>query len=276
MTGFPAHVREQIQRRANGLCAVQSVKSDVAEGATNTARPLTTPPWYQQEGGLAVDATQTCSVDGCDRPKIARGWCGTHWARWRKHGTVELPERITYTVCVIDGCDNPSRSSRCPHCEMHYYRIRRRGTIELVKPNRKRRGICTIDGCGKRDKGPHGLCDKHYTRKVRHGDPLAFRPNPMPSGPDNPKWTGDLATYGAVHQRVKKARGVPSLHTCVDCGGQAQHWSYDHGDPNELFEEGYGAYSLEISHYAPRCVKCHKNFDMKFVMANRRWHRHAF
>lgn len=29
---------------------------------------------------------KTCSIDGCDRPAIARGWCGTHWARWRRSG----------------------------------------------------------------------------------------------------------------------------------------------------------------------------------------------
>lgn len=28
----------------------------------------------------------TCSIDGCDRPAQARGWCGTHYMRWRRHG----------------------------------------------------------------------------------------------------------------------------------------------------------------------------------------------
>jgi 5-methylcytosine-specific restriction endonuclease McrA len=27
-----------------------------------------------------------CTIDGCERPLRARGWCATHWARWRKHG----------------------------------------------------------------------------------------------------------------------------------------------------------------------------------------------
>ena len=34
------------------------VKSDVAGSAVNTSLPLTHPAWYQQEGGLAVDATR--------------------------------------------------------------------------------------------------------------------------------------------------------------------------------------------------------------------------
>lgn len=30
----------------------------------------------------------TCSVDGCERQSVnIRGWCGTHYHRWRKHGS---------------------------------------------------------------------------------------------------------------------------------------------------------------------------------------------
>jgi hypothetical protein len=27
-----------------------------------------------------------CSVENCDRPAKARGWCNKHWYRWRAHG----------------------------------------------------------------------------------------------------------------------------------------------------------------------------------------------
>lgn len=30
-----------------------------------------------------------CSVELCERPIEARGWCGTHYARWRRTGGVE-------------------------------------------------------------------------------------------------------------------------------------------------------------------------------------------
>lgn len=28
----------------------------------------------------------TCTVDGCDRETVARGWCDKHYKRWRIHG----------------------------------------------------------------------------------------------------------------------------------------------------------------------------------------------
>ena len=40
--------------------------------------------------------TVTCSVDGCDRPVSARGWCARHYGRWYKHGDVlaDKPIRV--------------------------------------------------------------------------------------------------------------------------------------------------------------------------------------
>ena len=30
-----------------------------------------------------------CSVEGCERSAIKRGWCGLHYQRWRKYGTTD-------------------------------------------------------------------------------------------------------------------------------------------------------------------------------------------
>jgi len=27
-----------------------------------------------------------CSIEGCDRPVRARGWCGAHYVKWQRHG----------------------------------------------------------------------------------------------------------------------------------------------------------------------------------------------
>lgn len=33
-----------------------------------------------------MKATRTCTIDGCDKPLLARGWCSAHWTRWKRHG----------------------------------------------------------------------------------------------------------------------------------------------------------------------------------------------
>ena len=38
-----------------------------------------------------MKATRVCSVEGCDRPFRARGWCSTHHQRWRTTGTTDDP-----------------------------------------------------------------------------------------------------------------------------------------------------------------------------------------
>lgn len=38
-----------------------------------------------------------CTIEGCDRPLRARGWCITHWARWRRHGD---PLKLVRSVAV--------------------------------------------------------------------------------------------------------------------------------------------------------------------------------
>lgn len=55
----------------------------------------------------------TCSIDDCERPKWARGWCGAHYARWRLHGDAlpdmpiggpSLTERFWSKVEKTDTC----------------------------------------------------------------------------------------------------------------------------------------------------------------------------
>lgn len=35
----------------------------------------------------------TCSVDGCGKKVLARGWCSPHYQRWHKWGDVNAPRR---------------------------------------------------------------------------------------------------------------------------------------------------------------------------------------
>ena len=81
------------------------------------------------------------------------------------------------------------------------------------------------------------------------------------SGSGHPQWKADDIGYSAAHMRVTAINGPASGRICVTCGLAAKHWSYDHSDPKEK-QSDYGAYSADIRHYDPRCVPCHKAFDL--------------
>lgn len=82
----------------------------------------------------------------------------------------------------------------------------------------------------------------------------------------------DVVDYAGAHDRLRVLRGPARTHACVDCGQPAQSWSYDRLDPNELTAQnnhGQGlAYSLDPSHYQPRCTPCHAAFDAPSRKAN--------
>ncbi len=73
-----------------------------------------------------------CSIEGCDKPARAKGWCNMHYCRWRRHGD-------THTVkpsggeCSVGGCDLPTLSRGW--CRIHYARWRRHGDPVAFKGN---------------------------------------------------------------------------------------------------------------------------------------------
>lgn len=82
----------------------------------------------------------------------------------------------------------------------------------------------------------------------------------------------DDVEYSTAHARTRADRGPAELHSCVGCGATARHWSYDHDDPNELHTNALGknpiAYSVDPNSYSPRCVPCHKRFDLDHIDAH--------
>jgi hypothetical protein len=179
----------------------------------------------------APDPTRPpCDVAGCDRTATSRGWCKTHYFRWRRTGDpgrAEIPHKNNPgAVCKVDDC-----------------------TV-LVREKGGRSGA-------------RGYCNTHYTRYYRHGDAsVVLTPTPR-HGPDNPSWTGDQVSYGGMHVRVTKAKGPASANLCP-CGAQANEWAYDHSDPDERRDPTHGcAYSVDIDRYAPMCWSCHRRFDRR-------------
>lgn len=112
-----------------------------------------------------VDTQRTCTIDGCDRPYRASGFCGRHYSRWRVHGD-PLYERQWPQYpdeCTVEDCDEPHQfKGFCSHHYIEDRAARRRSTM----------GGCSVEGCDGDPYivGPPVYCRTHYRRlKARGG-----------------------------------------------------------------------------------------------------------
>lgn len=96
----------------------------------------------------------------------------------------------------------------------------------------------------------------------RHRRKVGMRIRSEMDGESSPTWKGEQVTYSGAHMRLKAERGSAADRNCVDCGQVAGHWSYNHSCPSERADEKCGPYSPDPGQCDPRCVPCHKNFDL--------------
>lgn len=59
----------------------------------------------------AAVGCQQCSVNGCQRRARSRGWCGTHYERWRRTGSTDLMPVTRDYVAVL--ADRSERRGQC-------------------------------------------------------------------------------------------------------------------------------------------------------------------
>jgi HNH endonuclease len=122
-------------------------------------------------------ARPKCSMGGCERDVLSRGWCVLHYNRWLSHGdpeTISLqrtPPGQPKPLCKIEGCQQTSALRGW--CSRHYHRWRRLGDPEAGGTYRYRQdGPCSIEGCDE-SAVTRGWCPRHYERWKRYGDPEA-------------------------------------------------------------------------------------------------------
>lgn len=195
-----------------------------------------------------------CTVDGCETMNDARGYCPSHYNRWKRYGDpLGAPPVRPDRGCAVDGCERPHRN--WGYCNLHCQRFYKHGDpLRVIEVSRK---PCKMAGCEALAKG-HGYCTKHLARIRNTGDPNKVRDGGRPPKGEHPGW-------GAIHKRLSRDKGKAARYACVDCGQRAGEWSYDNSDPNELIDARTKlAYSLAQERYAPRCVKCHRIFDLTF------------
>ena len=78
-----------------------------------------------------IDVRKICSIEGCEKPRNARGWCQMHYRRYRIYGDPgppgEMRPRRADPVCTVDGCERPHLAKGL--CQMHWCRLTDTGTV---------------------------------------------------------------------------------------------------------------------------------------------------
>lgn len=71
-----------------------------------------------------------CTVEDCVSDALSRGFCSTHYDRWRRHGDplADFTRRHVPTPCSVDGCEKLARGRGW--CPMHYERWRLTGSTD--------------------------------------------------------------------------------------------------------------------------------------------------
>lgn len=93
---------------------------------------------------------RTCTIDGCEKPYLARGLCSMHYKRVRSTGTVGDAASMFMDRsggCTVDGCELTVRARGL--CGMHYERVRAfgdAGSAERMPAHRSRGGRILING----------------------------------------------------------------------------------------------------------------------------------
>lgn len=201
-----------------------------------------------------------CKHEGCDLRSRVKGWCAAHYNRQRDGKPMDAPI-VSYTKkspppCLVDGCDDPA--SARGWCKSHYHRWWRDGD---PGPAVARRygviAVCTAEGCAE----PHrarGYCELHYRRLMDGVSPTSrtFLAPPKRRVKDS---------YAAVHMRIASVWGSASQFACIECEADAEHWAYQHNDPNPRRSPEGMPYSTDIfGCYEPMCRHCHRRLDADF------------
>ena len=169
-------------------------------------------------------------------------------------------------TCSVDTCELPVKRHQL--CYAHYMKQWRYGTPTPNHPPRwadirgQRFGTLVVR---ERDGGKWLCdCDCGEVRAASAGE-LNRRGDASTCGVRQ-RHVRENVSYFTAHERVARVRGRAAEHRCADCDGPAAQWSYDHADPNERHDETLSArpvaYSTDPSYYVPRCVPCHKKYDL--------------
>jgi hypothetical protein len=181
-----------------------------------------------------------CLVDDCIKPTKRAGYCYGHYMKNWRYGT-----------------PTPEWPAKWVDIRGHRY-----GTLTVTE----RLGLQWLCMC---DCGQHRATSAGELNREGDANTCGTKRNHLAADVD----------YSAAHSRVHAYRGPAAAQPCIDCGRTARHWSYDHNDPDERISQAEHtkgiAFILDIHHYQPRCVPCHKRFDLRHINSTLNFGLHA-
>lgn len=84
-------------------------------------RALTSPTC--QEVKMANE--RLCSIPDCGKPSRAKGYCSSHWYKWKHNGDPLLSRKPEKQACTVSGCGDLATGKG--YCRNHYYKFKRYG-----------------------------------------------------------------------------------------------------------------------------------------------------
>lgn len=72
-----------------------------------------------------------CSIEGCEKKAISRGWCAKHYTLWQRHGDPNYKKSFKKDeLCIVPNCGRSQKAKDL--CWTHYAKIRRSGTLDKI------------------------------------------------------------------------------------------------------------------------------------------------
>lgn len=116
---------------------------------------------------------RTCSVEGCEHPLYAKGFCNTHYNRHLDGRPLDAPIQSRsgrmVAECQVDGCTTHAFARGW--CQRHYYRWKRHGDPGGAERWRKGKRPCKVADCTNDAVTSDDLCPTHRRRKQLYGNP---------------------------------------------------------------------------------------------------------
>ena len=111
--------------------------------------------------------TRVCSVPGCGRAYMAKGYCQKHYDQMRNYGYIKPePDPKTVERCVVNGCNQPVVEGT-KHCSKHLGQLQNFSQI-ISEVGRTKKKLCKVPGCTN-PAHARGYCNTHYGQLWRSG-----------------------------------------------------------------------------------------------------------